>query len=204
MTTLTATSTQPETIRFIVCMFLFSVLSAQFALLLEFAFFNELLAAATLIGVLPIAFAYGYKGAGWDVIMRRPWLARIRFGFAMCAAGMVWLVVASEENHGFSLLPGIIVSGLAQGAVFRTLSAKYCGFAIHPRFSHYSFGMMMPAILLCAGICLVIPLRFTGLSGFPYAFALLADLSFLAALYTKIAEDDRSIKFVKKGLLLSE
>lgn len=191
MATLSATALPTEKVRFSVGLFLFSGLLAQIVLLLQFSLQQSLPAAFALAGVLAIAFAGGYIGSRWEAFLPTAHLTRIRLGFLISAAGLLCLILAFRGMYSWhSLMPGVIVSGLGQGIVSRAIAGKRNGNAVSARFAKSRAGVMTTVALLSSGICLAIPLQFAGLSGFPYAFALLLDLSLLGALYIKITEDD--------------
>ncbi|MDR2264474.1 MAG: hypothetical protein LBE93_13615 [Enterobacter asburiae] len=190
MTTLTEIPSPTEKVRFTAGLFLFSGLVAQIILVQLFTVRTGFLSAVALTVLLLVALAGGFYGARWGVFRRKPAARRIFLGYLISAAGMLLLLLASQGlDNWVSLIPGIIISGTGQGMVFRVVTEKN-GSAFLSRLSLFRAGLLLSGTILSAAICLVIPVDIAGKSAFTYAFALLLDLSLLAATYARITEQN--------------
>ncbi|MGV8925535.1 MAG: hypothetical protein ACOH2G_07640 [Ewingella sp.] len=169
-----------------------SILAGQTILLLKLSARGNLFISIALLSLLCIVFSGGCFLAQFKVLQRKSLLPRLCQGFLISAAGMVLLLAASRELHSWlSLLPGIIISGLGQGIVC-TAVIKGCKKEWHKWHTPiYMSAMLIIGPVLSVTAVVLLQSRFTGMTGFPYAFALLADLSLLGALYVKIIESDR-------------
>lgn len=186
MVTLTKHALPTENGQFMTRLFLYNGLAAEMVLLPGFAVQNNALAAATLALLLLVACATGWWGA------KRIRLARPDMGFLIGAGGMLLLVLASRETESWrSLIPGAVVSGVGQGMVLTAVNAMKSRAASLTHSLSGRTGLFMAGSVLLTGICLAIVKQCPGMSGFPYAFALLLDLALLGALYAKLNQQER-------------
>jgi len=188
-TDLSETALSPEKIRFTASIFLYSVLAGHIVLLQKFFVQKNFLTAITLMVILFSAFLCGFLATRWKALRRNGWLPRIQQGFLINAAGMLFVVAASFGNNiWFSLISGVIISGLGQGIIFMTLKEqnRYEIFSVREHI-HRSV-LILAGMVFTAGICLITQSAFVDMTGFPYAFSLLLDLSLLGALYINISQ----------------
>lgn len=191
MNSLTPSSSPSESMRFTAGLFLYSGLFAQLALLLEFSAQRNVVTLFALVTCLTGGIAGGWLAARWKIIMQKTWCTRIWLGFLIHAAGMLLVIIASRDvQHASLWIAGVIASGWGQGVVFRAVKGKRRMGTGAVGSTRYRAGLRLSMMIVLAGICLLIPLRFVGMTGFPYAFALLFDVSLLGALYAKIVQHD--------------
>lgn len=191
MTALSAPPSFAEKTRFTATALLYSGLAAQIVLLLKRSIQESMVDAITLVLLLVISFTGGYLGSRWPVFRRKNWLNRLYYGFLVSAAGMLFLVMALQgAYHWLSLVTGVPISGLGQGIVAMAATDT-------DRNHHAAMRPLSRILLRVAGpllaivVCLHIQGQFSGITGFPYAFALLVDLALLGALHAKITWADQ-------------
>ncbi|MGO3570049.1 MAG: hypothetical protein ACTIOQ_19685 [Serratia grimesii] len=167
---------------------LFSGLVAQFALLLKlYALENPLLMVA-LLACFIIAFVLAVFLMQLKVFKSKSRLSLVRQGFVISAIGTLLLLLALHGlPNGLPLFSAMAISGVGQGMVYSA--------AIRPGNNNNKDGhvlrrraLLLAGSLLAVVAVLLIQSSFTGITGFSYAFALLIDLSLLAALYVRVVE----------------
>ena len=189
MTVLPKISAQEETIRFTASLFSYSGLVAQIVLLQQFSTYKIAHAEFILPIFLSVAFLCGYSGIRWEILSGKNKLLRIYQGFLINALGLLFLVLASHDVYnGLLFFSGVIISGLGSGVVcIATMNRN----KNKPSSSClYKFILLSAGTVLSVAVCLIVRANFTVMTGFPYAFSLLFDLSLLGAIYVKITEHD--------------
>ena len=170
---------------------LLSGLAAQVALLIKLAAWESALITVVLLILLFIAIFSGVYLARYRLLQRKSSLQQICLGFIISAAGLILLLVTLHGVHTvWSLLPGIIISGLGQGMVSTAVMKK------DKNKWHRFYASKRMATLLIIGVAVAVTAAvrlqsgFPGITGFPYAFALLVDIALFGALYVRIIELD--------------
>jgi hypothetical protein len=165
---------------------LFSGLVAQVALLLKlYALENPLLMVA-LLACFIIAFVLAVFLMQLKVFKSKSRLSLVRQGFVISAIGTLLLLLALHGlPNGLPLFSAMAISGVGQGMVYSA--------AIRPGNNKDGHVLRRRALLLAGSLLAVVAVlliqsSFTGITGFSYAFALLIDLSLLAALYVRVVE----------------
>ncbi|KFB88254.1 hypothetical protein CR62_06080 [Serratia grimesii] len=165
---------------------LFSGLVAQVALLLKlYALENPLLMVA-LLACFIIAFVLAVFLMQLKVFKSKSRLSLVRQGFVISAIGTLLLLLALHGlPNGLPLFSAMAISGVGQGMVYSS--------AIRPGNNKDGHVLRRRALLLAGSLLAVVAVlliqsSFTGITGFSYAFALLIDLSLLAALYVRVVE----------------
>ncbi|CAI1503901.1 Uncharacterised protein [Serratia grimesii] len=165
---------------------LFSGLVAQVALLLKlYALENPLLMVAWLACFI-IAFVLAVFLMQLKVFKSKSRLSLVRQGFVISAIGTLLLLLALHGlPNGLPLFSAMAISGVGQGMVYSA--------AIRPGNNKDGHVLRRRALLLAGSLLAVVAVlliqsSFTGITGFSYAFALLIDLSLLAALYVRVVE----------------
>ena len=165
---------------------LFSGLVAQVALLLKlYALENPLLMVAWLACFI-IAFVLAVFLMQLKVFKSKSRLSLVRQGFVISAIGTLLLLLALHGlPNGLPLFSAMVISGVGQGMVYSA--------AIRPGNNKDGHVLRRRALLLAGSLLAVVAVlliqsSFTGITGFSYAFALLIDLSLLAALYVRVVE----------------
>ncbi|HCK02414.1 MAG TPA: hypothetical protein DHV72_20675 [Serratia grimesii] len=165
---------------------LVSGLVAQVALLLKlYALENPLLMVA-LLACFIIAFVLAVFLMQLKVFKSKSRLSLVRQGFVISAIGTLLLLLALHGlPNGLPLFSAMVISGVGQGMVYSA--------AIRPGNNKDGHVLRRRALLLAGSLLAVVAVlliqsSFTGITGFSYAFALLIDLSLLAALYVRVVE----------------
>ncbi|PWW11660.1 hypothetical protein [Mangrovibacter plantisponsor] len=191
MTALPVSPSVAENTRFTATALLYSGLAAQIALLLMLSVQESITDAITLVLLLVIAFTGGYLGSRWPVFRQQNWLNRLYYGFLVSAAGMLFLVMALQGAYNwFPLVPGVAISGLGQGIVAMAAANTNRSHPVTMRPLSRTLWKVAGALLSIV-VCLHIQGQFSGITGFPYAFALLLDLALLGALYVRITRAEQ-------------
>lgn len=168
---------------------LFSGLVAQVALLLKRYALESPLLLIAMLAIFIIAFVLAVFLMQLKVFQHKNRLTRVRQGFVISAVGTLLLILTLHDLPGeLSLLTAMIVSGLGQGMVYAVAihQGKKEG---HALWRHTQApALLIAGVILAVAAVLLIQSSFSGVTGFPYAFALLIDLSLLAALYVRVVE----------------
>ncbi|HDS4950409.1 hypothetical protein B9037_012885 [Klebsiella aerogenes] len=145
-------------------------------------------ALGTLASLLTLtgAFAVGYAIARWQLWPARFSLALMCYALLLSMVGWLLMLIAWNGFHYWlAMLPGIVVSALALGFVWRKskIERGLPGRAVKNAIAASTIGVTMAVLVTayCAG---------PGGSGFAYALAVLADLALLGALVVRIREQD--------------
>ncbi|CAI2786185.1 Uncharacterised protein [Serratia grimesii] len=165
---------------------LFSGLVAQVALLLKLYALESPLLMVALLACFIIAFVLAVFLMQLKVFKSKSRLSLVRQGFVISAIGTLLLLLALHGlPNGLPLFSAMAISGVGQGMVYSA--------AIRPGNNKDGHVLRRRALLLAGSLLAVVAVlliqsSFTGITGFSYAFALLIDLSLLAALYVRVVE----------------
>ncbi|MFJ7498283.1 hypothetical protein ACIQ2O_00850 [Serratia grimesii] len=165
---------------------LFSGLVAQVALLLKLYALESPLLMVALLACFIIAFVLAVFLMQLKVFKSKSRLSLVRQGFVISAMGTLLLLLALHGlPNGLPLFSAMAISGVGQGMVYSA--------AIRPGNNKDGHVLRRRALLLAGSLLAVVAVlliqsSFTGITGFSYAFALLIDLSLLAALYVRVVE----------------
>ncbi|CAI0765354.1 Uncharacterised protein [Serratia grimesii] len=165
---------------------LFSGLVAQVALLLKLYALESPLLMVALLACFIIAFVLAVFLMQLKVFKSKSRLSLVRQGFVISAIGTLLLLLALHGlPNGLPLFSAMAISGVGQGMVYSA--------AIRPGNNKDGHVLRRGALLFAGSLLAVVAVlliqsSFTGITGFSYAFALLIDLSLLAALYVRVVE----------------
>ncbi|CAI0794688.1 hypothetical protein [Serratia grimesii] len=166
---------------------LFSGLVAQVALLLKLYALESPLLMVALLACFIIAFVLAVFLMQLKVFKSKSRLSLVRQGFVISAMGTLLLLLLALHGlpNGLPLFSAMAISGVGQGMVYSA--------AIRPGNNKDGHVLRRRALLLAGSLLAVVAVlliqsSFTGITGFSYAFALLIDLSLLAALYVRVVE----------------
>jgi hypothetical protein len=164
---------------------LFSGLVAQVALLLKLYALESPLLMVALLACFIIAFVLAVFLMQLKVFKSKSRLSLVRQGFVISAMGTLLLLALHGLPNGLPLFSAMAISGGGQGMVYSA--------AIRPSNNKDGHVLRRRALLLAGSLLAVVAVlliqsSFTGITGFSYAFALLIDLSLLAALYVRVVE----------------
>ncbi|CAI1595520.1 hypothetical protein [Serratia ficaria] len=160
-----------------------SVPVAAGALLLKLESVLGIGVSLMLLLALALAFIGGAALARWRPLQNGRALVILRYGFLLAtAAGLLTLLMLFGGHAWPALLPGIALGGLGLGVAYRTAAGAL---------DSISRLTMLASIVVAVAVALLIQTYAApGVSGFYFAFALLADLTLLGALIARIAERD--------------
>lgn len=165
---------------------LVSGLVAQVALLLKLYALENPLQLIALLASLGIAFVLAVFLMQLKVFQNKNRLSLVRHGFVVSAVGTLLLILVLHGlPNDLQLFSAMAISGLGQGMVYSAAIRRGTnndGHALRRR------TLLIAGSILAVAAVLLIQSSFSGIAGFPYAFALLIDLSLLAALYARVVE----------------
>jgi len=153
------------------------------ALLLKLESVVGIGAGLTLLAALALAFIGGAALARWRPLQNGRALITLRYGFLLAAAGWLSTLLMLFGGHAWpALLPGIALGGLGLGVAYRTAAGALSAIV--------RLTTLASIVATVAAALLIQTYAAPGVSGFYFAFALLADLALLGALIARIAERD--------------
>jgi hypothetical protein len=165
---------------------LVSGLVAQVALLLKLYALENPLQLIALLASLGVAFVLAVFLMQLKVLQSKSRLSLVRHGFVISAVGTLLLILVLHGlPNNLQLFSAMAISGLGQGMVYSAAIRRGTnndGHVLRRR------ALLIAGSILALAAVLLIQSSFSGLTGFPYAFALLIDLSLLAALYVRVVE----------------
>jgi hypothetical protein len=166
---------------------LVSGLVAQVALLLKLYALENPLQLIALLACFSIAFVLAVFLMQLKVFQSKNRLSLVRHGFVVSAVGTLLLILVLHglPKNDLQLLSAIAISGLGQGMVYSAAIRRGTNNDDHVLRRR---ALLIAGSILAVAAVLLIQSSFSGLTGFPYAFALLIDLSLLAALYVRVVE----------------
>ncbi|CAI1669675.1 hypothetical protein [Serratia entomophila] len=156
------------------------------ALLLKLESVVGIGASLTLLAALALAFIGGAALACLRPLQNGRALITLRYGFLLAAAGWLSTLLMLFGGHAWpALLPGIALGGLGLGVAYRTAVGGAGALSAIVRLT-----TLASIVATVAAALLIQTYAAPGVSGFCFAFALLADLALLGALIARIAERD--------------
>lgn len=142
--------------------------------------------------VLLCTVSAGFFAGQMKMVIQKTPLKRTCLGFIITATGLLLLITVNNRFDGLALLPGLALSGIGQGIVLSAVLRK--GEQTKPVW--YSRGVMIGALITATALtmtsCLLLQSGFTSHEGYPYAFALLMDLSLFGAIYVRMIERENA------------
>lgn len=173
----------------IITAFIASVLAAETGLLIVFSIQRGGLFTLSLCGLLLLALAVGFIIARQPLFHRVKTLRKIYWGFFTCALGILLIIPALQGRlAGEVLAVAVVISGFGAGIICTALAQDLTDGRNHPL--RRRLALIVYVAMLAAALCSGYGVDNT--HDYSLAFAIVADLALLGAVYSKIIYHDRA------------